>query len=341
MQQAITVKMANEQLRSGDEYISSTTWVMSDCEFLADLNFLQLPSALQLHAIEEVWDLLTLTEEVDVLSETNDQVLMVLSSSTGSSTKTATTLQLQGHILHQDSLVLIESGSSHIFLSDLLRSELSAVQLLVTPLTVQMASDQVITCCHHLPSNEWMMSGCYFLAARKFLLIPSFDLVVGRDWLQPHMSSSYNTSYQSAVGHTPFVVLYGYDPTHFGITANDVFPVPDSAAWLHKRQLMTKVIKLRLTRAQGKMKRHANKRCAEHYFVVGDSVPLKLMQHHMVTRGGKLITQVKVLWSDMDEELGTWEDAEALPVKFLGAPAWDKPTFKVGGMSATPRRKQQ
>jgi hypothetical protein len=223
--------------------------------------------------------LLTLTEEVDVLSETNDQLLMVLSSSAGSSTKKTTTLQLQGHIQHQDSLVLIESGSSHIFLSDRLRSELSVVQPLVTPLTIQMASDQVITCCHHLPSNEWMMSGCYFSAARKFLLIPSFDLVVGRDWLQPHMSSSY----KSAVGHTPFVVLYGYDPTHFGITTNDVFPVPDLAAWLHKRQLMTKVIKLRVTRAQDKMKRHANKRCAEHYFVVGDSVPLKLMQHRMVT----------------------------------------------------------
>jgi hypothetical protein len=204
MQQAITVKMANEQLRSGDEYISSTTWVMSDCDFLADLKILQT-SALQLHAIEEVWDLLTPTEEVDVFSETNDQLLMVLSSSAGSSTKTTTTLQLQGHIQHQDSLVLIESGSSHIFLSDRLRSELSAVQPLVTPLTVQMASDQVITCCHHLPSNEWMMSGCYFSAARKFLLIPSFDLVVGtwQDWLQPHMSSSYNTSYQSVVGHTP------------------------------------------------------------------------------------------------------------------------------------------
>lgn len=179
MQHAITVKMANEQLRSSDEYISSTTWVMSDCDLLADLKILQT-SALQLHAIEEVWDLLTPTEEVDVFSETNDQLLMVLSSSAGSSTKTATTLQLQGHIQHQDSLVLIESGSFHIFLSDRLRSELSAVQPLVTPLTVQMASDQVITCCHHLPSNEWMMSGCYFSAARKFLLIPSFDLVVGR-----------------------------------------------------------------------------------------------------------------------------------------------------------------
>jgi hypothetical protein len=65
------------------------------------------------------------------------------------------------------------------------------------------------------------------------------------------------------------------------------------------------------------------------------------MQHRMVTRGGKLITQVKVLWSDMYEKLATWEDAEAIPVKFPGAPAWDKPTFKVGGMSATSRRKQQ
>lgn len=37
-------------LLSCDQYMSSATWVMSDCEFSADLNFLQLPSSVQLHS---------------------------------------------------------------------------------------------------------------------------------------------------------------------------------------------------------------------------------------------------------------------------------------------------
>jgi hypothetical protein len=44
----------------------------------------------------------------------------------------------------------------------------------------------MITYCHHLPSAKWTMLGCHFSADRKFLPIPSFDLAIGKDWLQLH-----------------------------------------------------------------------------------------------------------------------------------------------------------
>jgi hypothetical protein len=70
-----------------------------------------------------------------------------------------------------------------------LREVLTATPLLliVTPITVQVARGKMITCCHHLPSGEWTMLGCHFSADRKFLTIPTFDLVVSRDWLQRHI----------------------------------------------------------------------------------------------------------------------------------------------------------
>jgi hypothetical protein len=219
--------------------------------------------------------------------------------------------------------VLIYSRSSHVFLSNSSRSGLSGVQPLVTLITIQVASGQMITYCHHRT-----MSGSHFLADRKFLHIPSFDLV--QQWLSVGQSW-YNTSYQSALGHTPFAVFYGYEPKHFGITADAIILVPDLVAWLHEHELMTKVIKLHLARAQARMKQHVDKRRAECYFAVGDLVHLKLVQHRMVSRGGELITKMKVLWSNMDEELTTWEDAEALRVKFQGAPAWGQTSFQGRG----------
>jgi hypothetical protein len=89
----------------------------------------------------------------------------------------------------------------------------------------------------------------------------------------------YNTSYQSALGHTHFAVLYGYEPKYFGITVDAVIRVPGLAAWLHEHELMTKVIKLHLTRAQDRMQRQANKRRSERSFAVGESVYLKLQSY--------------------------------------------------------------
>lgn len=53
-------------------------------------------------------------------------------------------------------------------------------------------------------------------------------------------------------------------------------------------------------------------------------VPLKVLQRQMITRGGEIISQVKVHWSNMAEELATWEDAEDLRARFPAAPAWEQ-----------------
>jgi transposase InsO family protein len=42
----------------------------------------------------------------------------------------------------------------------------------------------------------------------------------------------YNCSLHSFVGYSPFEVLYGYQPKHFGIDAQVVCPVPALADWI-------------------------------------------------------------------------------------------------------------
>ncbi|KAK3145145.1 hypothetical protein QOZ80_4AG0323910 [Eleusine coracana subsp. coracana] len=50
-------------------------------------------------------------------------------------------------------------------------------------------------------------------------------------------------------------------------------------------------------------------------------VPMQIIQRPMISHGGSMVAQGKVVWSDMDPDLATWEDLEALQFKFPHAPA--------------------
>jgi hypothetical protein len=45
----------------------------------------------------------------------------------------------------------------------------------------------------------------------------------------------YNSSYHSAIGCSPFQALYGFPPSHFGISAADSGSVPELSAWVKDR----------------------------------------------------------------------------------------------------------
>jgi hypothetical protein len=49
---------------------------------------------------------------------------------------------------------------------------------------------------------------------------------------------------------------------------------------------------------------------------------VQIVQRRLIQRGGSTISQVKVVWSDMDAALATWEDATARKEHFPNAPAW-------------------
>jgi hypothetical protein len=59
-----------------------------------------------------------------------------------------------------------------------------------------------------------------------------------------------NTSLHSALGRSPFEVLYGHSPKHFGITNEVVFPVPDVATVVAERETMLAAVRQHLLRAQ-------------------------------------------------------------------------------------------
>jgi hypothetical protein len=86
----------------------------------------------------------------------------------------------------------------------------------------------------------------------------------------------YNTTEHSALVLSPFQVLYGHSPRHFGIDSASVLVNPDVSSWLQEREVMQSLVKQHLHRAQDRMKRQADKGRSERQFKVGDMVFLKL-----------------------------------------------------------------
>jgi hypothetical protein len=68
----------------------------------------------------------------------------------------------------------------------------------------------------------------------------------------------YNASYHSALGRSPFEVLYGHSPRHFGISNEVQMHAPDLEQWLLERNLLQDIIQHNLSRAQARMKHYAD-----------------------------------------------------------------------------------
>jgi hypothetical protein len=213
----------------------------------------------------------------------------------------------------------------------------------------------------------------------------------------------YDTSPHSALDRSPFEVLYGHPPCHFGLTPASATDCSEVESFISERATMLAAVRQHLLRVQQCMKSQADKKRSDRSFAVGDLVYLKLqpyvqsslaprsnqklsfkyfgpykiiskigevayklelpsssaihpvfhvlllrpapsskyqvstklpesdfglqvpeevLQRRLQHRHDGSVAQVLVMWSGLDRELATWEDAEALFQQFPNALAW-------------------
>jgi hypothetical protein len=109
------------------------------------------------------------SKETSPTSPTASQVMMHLSVAALVGTTAPKTLCFSRHIQGHPLSILVDSGSSHTFISTLVAKTLSGVQQLHLVVSMQVANGAVLHCDSHIPATTWTVQSCSFITNLKLL----------------------------------------------------------------------------------------------------------------------------------------------------------------------------
>jgi len=125
-------------------------------------------ATVQLHVVQELWELFQLSMEDPILPETS-KLCMVISQAAITSQKTPKTLKLLGCIQSSQIVILVDSGSTHIFISATLASKLTSGSSVLTSLTVQVVDGNKLVCQTEFVDMHWSVQSYTFSSNLKVL----------------------------------------------------------------------------------------------------------------------------------------------------------------------------
>jgi hypothetical protein len=108
---------------------------------------------------------------------------ILLSSEAVSTTTSSQTFKFHEELRGHSVLILVDSGSSHSFVSSTLGVTLSDISNVPQPIKVQVANGQVITCTSELKQSSWTIQHVEFVTDCKLLPLPYYNVISGIDWL--------------------------------------------------------------------------------------------------------------------------------------------------------------
>lgn len=145
---------------------------------------------ISLHVLEELLDALQLeTKSDDEQSGTSDREteqdteVMSISEDEVNGIAKRRTIKLQGLIQKQSVLILVDSGSSHNFISKKLVTALNLFEDTVPTATVRLADGTPIQSDTAIHNLQWWTQGHTFCNTMRVLPLGSYDIILGMDWL--------------------------------------------------------------------------------------------------------------------------------------------------------------
>jgi len=153
--------------------------------------------SVQLHVVQELIDLLQVSNldadlsppHTEAVSDhggslAEGQLFVALFAEALAGSDGPHTMHFEGTILDIPLLILVDSGSSHSFLSFAVAAQLPGVQKLSDAISVQVANVNVMLCSTHLPAAVWKIQNYHFSSDPRILPLQHFDLILGMDWLE-------------------------------------------------------------------------------------------------------------------------------------------------------------
>jgi hypothetical protein len=95
-------------------------------------------------------------------------------------------MRMQGKIQDAKIIMLIDSGSSHTFISEKLATQFSRILPLTSPIGVQVANGSKLAYASYITEGIWHMRGYQFKLEMSTLPLHSYDMIIGMEWLENH-----------------------------------------------------------------------------------------------------------------------------------------------------------
>jgi hypothetical protein len=124
------------------------------------------------------------------------------------------TLKIKGVIQHMGILVLIDSGSSHSFISMQVANQLQGVSPSAEITRVQVPNGNNLFCSSEMLNVVWFVQGYIFQSDLKVLELQNFDMILGLEWLEQYspMKVHWAHKWLTIPCHHTHITLHGILP---------------------------------------------------------------------------------------------------------------------------------
>lgn len=123
-------------------------------------------------------------------------------------------LRVRALVQNKVMLILVDSGSSHSFVSKAFLETVRCQVLPTTPRQVKLANGEIMITDQWVPKMEWWTNGYTLHSDMKALELGAYDAILGYDWLQAHspMNCHWANKTLGFVDQGQHVILQGLQP---------------------------------------------------------------------------------------------------------------------------------